>query len=130
MAFAISGALLLQPKSHALSQFPLVRGLSSVAIIGCFVIGYAMCFAVLDRMSALWWEHVKFCGDSISLGKAAAEFFSLIAVAVGSAAYGLYRWAPVGLRIAFLSRAAFSLVVAASFLYFALGVSPYVSWRA
>ncbi len=130
MAFAISGALLLQPTSHALSQYPLVRVLLSLAIIGCFVVGYAMCFAVLDRISALWWEHVKFGGDSISLGKAAAQFFSLIAVAIGSAAYGLHRWAPVGLRIAFFSRAALGLILAASFLYLVLGVSPYVSWRA
>lgn len=130
LSFAIAGALLLKSSSLKPSNSQFIRTLSSAAIIASALLGYAMCVAVLDRISAVWWEHVKFGGNSISLGKAAAELFLLVAIAVGSAAFALHRFAPVGAHMAFLSRAAFGLVIGAALLYFLLGVSPYAEWRA
>lgn len=130
LSFAIAGALLLKSPLLNPSNSQFVRVLLSAAIIASALLGYAMCVGVLGRISAVWWEHVKFGGDSISLGKSAAELFLFITIAAGSAAFALHRFALVGARMAFLSRAAFGLILGAALLYFLLALSPYAQWRA
>lgn len=134
LVFAVSGARLrpveVVPRSPNCASLFVVRALIASSIVGCFLVVYAMCVTVLERVHALWWEHVKFGGDSISLGEAAAELFASTALAVVLLSLGLYRLASLGHRLRAIARASVALVAVATLIYLVLGIGPHAEWRA
>ena len=93
-------------------------------------IAYLMSFAVLARLMEIPWRRAKFVGESLDLGLSAAGVFSLAAVSViGLALISLRRLQPRS-RAWAAATASIAMLSFACLLYFVVGVSPLVQWRA
>jgi hypothetical protein len=127
-------ALAVQVLRARASPKPLVAPRSSVAAeltsYALLPIAYLMSFAVLARLLEIPWRRAKFGGESLDLGLPAAAVFSLAAVSVaGIALVSLRRLQPRSRGWA-AATASIAMLLFASLLYLAVGVSPLVQWRA
>ena len=109
------------------SARPIAAELTSYALLP---IAYLMSFAVLARLMEIPWRRSKFGGEPLDLGLSTAGVFSLAAVSVvGLALISLRRFQP-GSRAWAAATASIAMLSFASLLYFVVGVSPLVQWRA
>lgn len=116
----------VSPPLHVAAR-ALAAELTSYALLP---IAYVMSFAVLARLLEIPWRRAKFGGESLDLGLSAAGVFSLAAMSVvGLALISLRRLQP-GSRAWSAATASIAMLSFASLLYFSVGVSPLVNWRA
>jgi hypothetical protein len=114
------------PPQHV-SARALAAELTSYALLP---IAYLMSVAVLARLLEIPWRLAKFGAESLDLGLSAAGVFTLAAVSVvGFALISLRRLQP-GSRAWAAATASIAMLSFASLLYFVVGVSPLVQWRA
>jgi hypothetical protein len=131
LAFGVCGILVLSGNdthnNEAINKYS-----ASVFLLGLSLlsISYAMCILLISRVHAVWWEHVKFGGDKISLGASAAVLFTVVALTIGGLSYYAQRFTYNWSVVTVINRATVGIVVLSLVVYLLLGVSPYVQWRA
>lgn len=100
----------------------------AAALIG--VSAYVLSAIVLGRFLELPWRLGKFGETSFSLGRGAAERYSMLAVLVVACAFLLYRTAPNGSKAARYAVGSIGMVAFSSSVYLIIGLSPLVEWKA
>jgi len=135
-AFVVPGlvaALVIHARRARISPSRVVSARAVVAELTSYVllpVAYLMSFAVLARLLEIPWRRGKFGSEALDLGLSAAGMFSLAAVfVVGLALITLRRLQP-GSRPWAAATASIGMLAFSSFLYFIIGVSPFVQWRA
>lgn len=94
------------------------------------VAAYILSFSVIGRFLELPWRSGKFGETSLSLGKSAAEFFSISAFIVMLSALAVLCATPRGSRHALYAAGSLGMIVPTGLAYFLFGISSFVQWRA
>lgn len=127
--FALGGALLQKPRTGNPPPSP-ARGAGFGLAVGlCLLLSYFMNVAALAEIGRIW-ARLAYEG-STSLNRDTALLVATLWACLATASHALRRWAPLGVRGEFLSRASLALVLSASLLpaLYLLGVSPYIHFR-
>ncbi|MFZ2267425.1 MAG: metal-dependent hydrolase [Azonexus sp.] len=127
--FALGGALLQKPRASCTPPSALRRGLLGLAVGLCLTLAYLMGVAVLAEIGRLW-ARLAYEG-STSLSLDTALFIAPLWAAFAAASYALRRWAPLGGRGEFLSRATLALILFSSLLpaLYLLSISSHIHFR-
>jgi inner membrane protein len=127
--FALGGALLHKPLRQDTHPAGLLRWLLPLAVGVNLLLAYALCAAIIDKIARIG-ARLAYEGN-ISLSFDTALLIASLWASFAGATYALHRWAPLGLRSEFLSRAALALVVVSSLLpvLYMLNVTPYLHFR-
>jgi hypothetical protein len=131
LAFGAGGVLALSPKHHEKPEIAEAFSIPALIVgILALIAAYFMSVAVISRVQAVWWSHVKFNEGTISLGISAATAYAaittvLIAICLYARRYS-YRWA----FVSHVFSAALGIAISSASVYLMLGVSPYATWRA
>lgn len=127
--FALGGALLQKPVHRDADPAGLLHWLLPLAVGANALLAYALCSASIEQIARIG-ARLAYEGD-ISLSFNTALFIAPIWASFAGATYALRRWAPLGPRSEFISRAALALVVVSSLLpiIYLLSVMPYIHFR-
>jgi hypothetical protein len=134
LAFGLAGSWILRGDAKAIDvdqqQGIGPSFIASLVLVSCAVVSYVLSVAVLGRVSHAWWGGLSQGDPTDGLGRSAALLFGLIAVVVYGAAFAFYRKLRGRRHLRFLARASMACIAYTSIVYFALGASHLVSWRA
>jgi hypothetical protein len=124
----ISCRLANRGKSEQVEKTPSIVLSAAAAAIG--VVAYGLSFSVIARFLELPWRAGKFGQTSLDLGMSTARFYGLAAILTALAAFALLKFVPANSRYARYAIGSLGMLIAASLIYFLLGLSPLVNWRA
>lgn len=127
--FALGGALLQKPAHRDTYPAGLLHWLLPLAVGANILLAYALCTASIEQTTRIG-ARLAYEGN-ISLSFDTVLLMAPLWASFAGATYALRRWAPLGPRSEFLSRAALALLVVSSLLpvLYLLNAMPYIHFR-